>query len=58
MENQTKTMGTLVNAQQDESTKQVIGFCGKAYSSGEVSCASSYSSSGTSGTSEELDILI
>lgn len=58
MENQTNTMSTLVNAQQDESTKQVTGFCGKAYSSGDVTCGSGYSSSGTSSTSEELDILI
>ena len=58
MENQTKIVGTLVNAQQDESTKKVEGFCGKSYSSGGVTCGASYSSGGTSSTSEELDILI
>ena len=58
MENQSKTMSTLVNAQNDESKQKVEGFCGKAYSSGDVSCGSSYTSSGTSNTSEDLDILI
>ncbi|WP_316742124.1 hypothetical protein [Pedobacter antarcticus] len=58
MENQTKAMSTLVHAQQDESTNKVEGFCGKAYTDGNVSCGKSYTSGNTQSTSEELDILI
>lgn len=60
MENQ--KLSTLVNAQTDNSTEKVQGFCGKGYSSNSAgtSCAGSYNSnsSGTSSTSEELEILI
>ncbi|MBB5635063.1 hypothetical protein HDF26_002210 [Pedobacter cryoconitis] len=55
-------MSTLVNAQGEESTEKVQGFCGKGYSSngGGTSCSSGYGSNGggTTSTSEELEILI
>lgn len=58
MENSTKVVSTLVNAQQEELKSKVEGFCGSNYSSGGTSCGSNYSSGGTSSTPEELDILI
>ncbi|MDF2476421.1 MAG: hypothetical protein K0S24_1904 [Sphingobacterium sp.] len=54
MKNEKKVLGTLVNAQEDDSTKKVEGYCTPGYV---VSCSGTYSGSG-SATNEELDILI
>lgn len=54
MKNEQKVVSTLINAQQDEPTKKVEGYCTPSYS---MSCSGSYSGSG-SATNEELEILI
>lgn len=58
MNKDTTVVGTLVNAQQVDSTNKVEGFCNIGYSSGTVTCRAGYSSGGVTGTPEELEILV